>query len=321
MIALARVVAQHGGFYASHIRNEGEGLLRSIDEILTIGKEAALPVHVSHLKASGKANWGLTGPACTRIDEARKAGQAITADQYPYVASSTSLAAMVIPAWAQQEGIEGFKRLADDPSRGPRLRREIQESLQRRDGGASLRIARYGPRPERVGKDLSTIAVSEETTPLDVVIDIQRHGGAQVISFGMNEDDVRTVMRNDFVATASDGSAHLPGGGDKPHPRSYGTFPRKIRYALDEKILTLEQAIRSSSALPAEVLHLPDRGVIRPGAVADIVVFDPEDVSRRGYVRRTDALRAGGRVSLRQWRRGHRGRETARSSPGPARCG
>jgi predicted amidohydrolase YtcJ len=275
LIALSRVVAQHGGLYASHIRNEGEGLLRSIDEILTIGKEARLPVHVSHLKASGKASWGLVTPACARIDEARKAGQAITADQYPYIASSTNLAAMVIPAWAQQEGIEGFNRLAADLVQGPKLRREIQESLERRDGGASIRIARYRPRPDRVGKDLAAIAVGEETTPVEVVIDIQRHGGAAAISFGMNEDDVRTVMRHDFVATASDGSAHVPGGGDQPHPRSYGTFPRKIRYALDEKVITLEQAIRSSSALPAEILRLPDRGLIRTGAIADIVVFDP----------------------------------------------
>jgi predicted amidohydrolase YtcJ len=275
LIALSRVVARHGGIYASHMRNEGTSLLKSIDEILTIGKEAGLPVHISHLKASGKASWGLTTPACDRIEEARKAGQAITADQYPYVASSTKLAAMVIPAWAQQDGIEGFKRLADDPAQGPKLRREIEESLERRDGGNSIRIARYTPRPERVGKDLAAIAVSENTTPVDVVIDIQRHGGAQAISFGMTEDDVRTVMRHDFVATASDGSAHVAGGGDQPHPRSYGTYPRKVRYALDEKVLTLEQAIRSSSALPAEILHLPDRGVIRTGAIADIVVFDP----------------------------------------------
>jgi predicted amidohydrolase YtcJ len=275
LIALSRVVAAHGGFYASHIRNEGENLLRSIDEILTIGREARLPVHVSHLKASGKASWGLVTPACARIEEARKAGQVITADQYPYIASSTRLAAMVIPAWAQQEGTEGFTRLADDPVQGPKLRREIQEALDKRDDGATIRIARYPQRPGRVGKDLATIAKSEQTTPLDVVIDIQKHGGAAAISFGMSEDDVRTVMQRDFVATASDGSAHVPGGGDQPHPRSYGTYPRKIRYALDEKVITLEQAVRSCSGLPAEVLHLPDRGVIRVGAVADLVVFDP----------------------------------------------
>jgi predicted amidohydrolase YtcJ len=276
LIELAKVVARHGGFYASHIRNEATALLDAIDEALTIGKDAGIAIHISHLKASGKASWGLTTPACARIEAARKAGQAVTADQYPYIASSTSLAATVVPAWAQQEGTKGFTQIADDPERGAKLRREIQESLDRRDNGATLRIARYKPRPGRVGSDLVTIADNEDTTPLEVVIDIERHGGAQIVNFGMNEDDVRNVMRHDFVATASDGSAHLPGGGDQPHPRSYGTFPRKIRYALDEKLISLEQAIRSCSGLPAEILHLPDRGVIRPGAVADLIVFDPE---------------------------------------------
>lgn len=276
LVELSRAVAKRGGIYASHIRGEGQGLLRSIDEALTIGKEAGLPVHVSHLKASGKAAWGLTTPACAKIEGARKAGQAVTADQYPYVASSTSLAAMVIPAWALQGGTEGFAKIADDPVKGPKLRREIQPMLDERDGGTKIRIARYSPRPARVGLDLVAIAAAEGTTPLDVVIDIQRNGGAQAISFGMNEDDVRDVMRHDFVATASDGSAHLPDGGDQPHPRSYGTFPRKIRYALDEKVLTLERAIRSCSGLPAEILRLGDRGLIRAGAIADIVVFDPD---------------------------------------------
>jgi predicted amidohydrolase YtcJ len=182
---------------------------------------------------------------------------------------------MVIPAWAQQEGTEGFIRIADDAVQGPKLRREIQQALDKRDNGATIRIVRYPERPDRVGKDLAAIAAREQTTPLDVVIDIQKHGGAPAISFGMSEDDVRTVMQHDFVATASDGSAHRPGRGDQPHPRSYGTFPRKIRYALDQKVITLEQAIRASSGLPAAILHLPDRGVIRAGAFADLVVFDP----------------------------------------------
>ncbi len=107
------------------------------------------------------------------------------------------------------------------------------------------------------------------------MIDIQRHGGAQAINFGMNEQDVRHVMRQEFVATASDGSAHLPNGNDQPHPRAYGTFPRKIRYALDDEVLTLEEAVRSMSGLPAAILHVPDRGVLRVGAAADVVVFDP----------------------------------------------
>jgi predicted amidohydrolase YtcJ len=275
LIALSRVVSRHGGIHASHIRNEGARLLESIDEAIAIGKGANIPVHISHLKASGKANWGLVGPAIARIAQARKQGQIVTADQYPYIASSTQLAAMVIPDWAIQGGSAEFTRLANDPNRGRTLRLEIERGLESRDGGASIRIARYARRPEWAGLDLATIAQRERKAAVEIVVDIQRHGGAQAISFGMSEDDVREVMRYDFVATASDGSAHVPGGGDQPHPRSYGTFPRKIRYALDDKVISLEQAIRSGSGWPAEILGLPERGVIRAGAFADIVVFDP----------------------------------------------
>jgi predicted amidohydrolase YtcJ len=276
IIALAKVVARHGGIYASHIRNEEDRLLDSIDEALAVGEGAGLPVHISHLKASGKLNWGMTAQACARIEKARSAGRAVSADQYPYVASSTKLAAMVVPHWALQGSTADFNKIADDPEQGARMRREIQAELDLRDGGASVRIARYAAKPSRVGRDLVQIARDEGTTPLDVVIDVQRHGGAQAISFGMSEADVRNVMTHDFVATASDGSSHSPGGGDQPHPRAYGTFPRKIRYALDEKVITLEQAVRSNSGLPAAILRLADRGVIRPGAFADVVVFDPE---------------------------------------------
>ncbi|MDR3635350.1 MAG: amidohydrolase family protein [Isosphaeraceae bacterium] len=275
LVALSKVVARHGGFYASHIRDEGAGLLASIDEALMIGREAGLPVHVSHLKANGKANWGLARSACERIADARKAGQAVTADQYPYVASSTSLAAMVLPDWAIRDGTQEFTRIAADPVLGKKLREETQQALDEREQGASIRIARYAHQASRVGRSLTTIAREEASTPLEVVLDIQRHGGAQAVSFGMSEADVRAIMAHDFVATASDGSAHVPNSGDQPHPRAYGTFPRKVRYALDEKTITLEQAIRSATGLPAAVLRLPDRGVIRPGACADVVVFDP----------------------------------------------
>jgi predicted amidohydrolase YtcJ len=276
LIELARVARRRGGIYASHIRNEGARLLQSIDEAIAIGKGTDIPVHISHLKASGKAYWGTVGPALRRIALARETGQVVTADQYPYIASSTQLAAMVVPHWAIQGSSDEFARLAADPARGQSLRREIQQALDERDGGASIRIARYAAHPAWAGLDLNTIARREQKTPLEIIIEIQRHGGAQAISFGMSEDDVREVMRHEFVATASDGGTHSPSrAGDHPHPRAYGTFPRKIRYALDDKILSLEQAIRSCSGLPAEILGLPDRGVIRPGAFADIVVFDP----------------------------------------------
>ncbi|RUL86880.1 metal-dependent hydrolase [Tautonia sociabilis] len=276
LIALARVVAEHGGIYASHIRGEGTGLLDSIDEALRIGREAGVPAHISHLKASGKDAWGLVGPACDRIAEARAAGQRASADQYPYVASSTSLGAMVVPDWALRDGDEAFAEIADDPRRGEELREEIRAGLVRRNGGEAIRIARYPKRTDWVGKSVAAIAQEEGMPPEEIVVEIQRNGGASAISFIMSEQDVRHVMARDFVATASDGSAHFPGGDDRPHPRSYGTFPRKIRYALDDGVISLEAAIRSSSGLPAEILGLPDRGTIREGAVADLVVFDPD---------------------------------------------
>jgi predicted amidohydrolase YtcJ len=276
LIELAKVARRHGGLYATHMRNEGLKLLESIDEAIAIGQGGRVPVHISHLKASGNGSWGMVGAALERIAEARKAGRTVTADQYPYIASSTSLSAMVIPHWAIQGSAEDFGRIAAGAARGAALRSEIQHALDDRDGGASVRIARYTPRPDWAGLDLVAIAKREKTSPLEVVLEIQRHGGAQAISFGMCEPDVREVMRSDFVATASDGGAHVPGRGDRPHPRSYGTFPRKIRYALDEKVVPLEQAIRSCSGWPAEILGIPDRGKIQSGAVADIVVFNPK---------------------------------------------
>ena len=276
LIELSKVVAAHGGIYASHIRDEGAGLLGSIREAVDVGKGAGLPVHISHLKVTGKKNWGLTKDACDAIEAARAMGLKVTADQYPYIASSTSLSAMVVPHWAAQGNAVDFARIADDHIQGAKLRAAIQEELADRDGGASIRIARHGKDPSIVGLDLAEIARRRGSSVLDVVIDIQRNGGAQAISFGMGEDDVRQVMKNSYVATASDGSAHRPGGGDKPHPRAYGTFPRKFRYALDDKLMTLEQAVRSCSGLPAEILGLPDRGTIRVGNVADLVVFDPK---------------------------------------------
>ena len=275
LVELAGVVARHGGIYASHIRSEGAHLGESIDEAISIGKGAGIRVHISHLKASGKAYWGTVGNALERISLARSAGQVVTADQYPYIASSTSLSAMVIPDWALQGTTAEFVRIAADAGRGRKLRAGIQAKLAERDGGATIRIARYKPRPDWAGLDLAAIAEREGKNALDIVLEIQRNGGAQAISFGMNEDDVREVMRQGFVATASDGSTHVAGPGELTHPRSYGTFPRKIRYALDLKLMTLEQAVRSCSGLPAEILGLPDRGIVRAGAKADIVVFDP----------------------------------------------
>jgi N-acyl-D-amino-acid deacylase len=276
IIALARVAARHGGFYASHIRNEGTDLLTSIEEALTIGRDAKLPVHISHLKASGRSSWGKAADAVALIAQARSKGQDVTADQYPYHASSTSLSATVVPAAFREGARKDFLSRLDDPEQGPRVRKAIQTSLEGHLNGASLRIAQYSANPSWQGKNLEEIARQEKKTPLEIALEIERNGGAQIVNFGMSEEDVRLIMKQPFVATASDGGARVLGN-SVPHPRSYGCYPRKIgRFAIEEKLLSVEQAIRSASGLPADILRLPERGYLKPGFAADVVVFDPK---------------------------------------------
>jgi N-acyl-D-aspartate/D-glutamate deacylase len=272
LIAIAKVVGRHGGIYASHIRNEGTGLIDAVREALEIGREAELPVHVSHFKASGRQAWGSIRAAAQLIEQAREAGQRATADQYPYIASSTSLEAMTIPTWAREGGSQALLARLDDAEQGPKLIEEIQEKMKDRN---RMVIASYRKRPEWVGKSLDEIADAEGRPQVEIIVEITRGGGAAAVSFGMHEEDVRFAMQLPWVATASDGSSRLPDG-DRPHPRSYGTFSRKIgRYALAEKVLPVAQAVRSSSGLPADILGLADRGYLKPGLAADVVAFDP----------------------------------------------
>jgi N-acyl-D-aspartate/D-glutamate deacylase len=277
IIALAKVAARHGGFYASHIRQEGTGVLAAIEEALTIGREAGLPVHVSHLKASGRKAWGKAADEIALIEKARKAGQVVTADQYPYAASATSLAAIVIPPQFREGERKDFQARLQDPEQGPRVRAAIEERLAECDGGRALRIAQFNPKPAWQGKDLAAVAEAEKRTPLEVVLEIEKHGGAAVVHFGMSEEDVRLILKQPWVATASDGGSMVPSADTVPHPRSYGCFPRKVgRFAVEEKLLPLEQAVRSASGLPADILRLTDRGYLKVGYFADVVVFDPE---------------------------------------------
>jgi N-acyl-D-aspartate/D-glutamate deacylase len=276
LITLARVAATHGGFYASHIRNEADGVFGAIEEILTIARKAGLRVHISHIKVTGRRNHGKAGDVIALIRKARSDGIQVTADQYPYIASSTNLAAMVIPAKYREGTNKDLLKRLDDSEIGPKMKKGIEQLIDGRQGGKTLRIASYAPRPDWQGKDLDTIANAEKKSLLDLVIEIQRAGGAQVVSFGMSEEDVRLFMREPFVATASDGGAMVPSK-TVPHPRSYGTFPRKIgRYAIEDKVISLGHAVRSSSGLPADILQLPERGYIKQGYFADLVVFDPK---------------------------------------------
>ncbi len=276
LIELAGVVAEHGGIYASHIRGEGDDtLISSITEAIRIGREAKLPVHISHLKASGRAAWGMMSQVCRLIEEARAAGQSVTADQYPYTASSTSLAAMIVPAADREGGSDELAKRLADPARGPVLRERIARELAERGGPDTIRIASFAKNRSWQGKSLAEIAAAESRPAHEIAIEILEHGGASAVSFSMSEDDVRLAMQKPYVATASDGSARVPDE-TVPHPRSYGCFPRKIgRYAIADKIISLEHAVRSASGLPADILKLPQRGYIKPGYFADLVIFDP----------------------------------------------
>lgn len=275
LMALAKVAGKHGGMYASHIRNESGGLLDAIDEAIRIGKAGGCRVHISHIKASGKAAWGTSGRAVGLIEDARKAGMVVTADQYPYIASSTSLRATLVPTKYREGADKEFVARLDDPKLGPEIKADIEKALGGREGGKRIQIARYAPNPKWQGKTISAVAEAEGKEPIDIVLTIERNGGAQIVNFGMSEEDVRVYMKQPWVATASDGGVQTPGD-TVPHPRSYGTFPRKIGYyAIQEKIVPVEFAIRSSSGLPADILKLPQRGYLKPGYFADVVVFDP----------------------------------------------
>jgi N-acyl-D-aspartate/D-glutamate deacylase len=276
LIELCKVVAAHRGFYASHIRGEDwDSLLDSIGEAIRIGREGGLPAHISHLKASGPRAWGMMPAACNLMERARADGLVVTADQYPYVASSTNLAAMTVPSEEREGGNDVLAKRLKDAETSAALRNRIAKTLAERGGGKTIRIASYAKQAPWQGKSLEEIAAMEGRDELDITIEILSNGGASAVSFGMSEDDVRLAMQKPYVATASDGGAKVP---DKtvPHPRSYGCFPRKIgRYAIEQRVIPLEFAVRSATGLPADILNLPERGYLKPGYSADIVAFDP----------------------------------------------
>lgn len=271
---IAKVVGQHGGIYASHIRNESETLLESIEEALDIGRRANIPVHISHLKSSNKPNWGKVRAAAALIEKARGEGLKVTADQYPYDASSTSITAMLLPDEEREGGDNGLKKHLADPAEVERLRKIIQDSLAVR---GRVMVASCPKHPEWVGKLISEIAENENRDEVDVALDIIRTGDEAGVSFSMDEADVRFVMTLPWVATASDGSVKVDDG-TRPHPRSFGTFSRKIgRYAIQEKVIPLEQAIRSATGLAADIIGMNDRGYLRKDYFADVAAIDPQN--------------------------------------------
>ena len=278
--ALCEVVRTHGGLYASHIRNEGDRLLEAVEENLEIGRRSGVRVQLSHHKASGQRNWGRVRESTARIERALADGVDVTADQYPYTASSTGLA-VTIPNWVHEGGSQALcERLRSAEVRA-RIRDEYVETGRAWD---RIVIARARHRPEWAGRTVAALAAEAKQDPLEWTCDalIAHDGAIDIVHHSMSEEDVRYVMAKEWVSIGSDSRANAPYGPlsfGKPHPRSYGTFPRVLgRYARDERVLSLEDAVRKMSALTASRLRLRERGLVREGWWADLVVFDPATV-------------------------------------------
>jgi N-acyl-D-aspartate/D-glutamate deacylase len=293
VIELAKVAARAGGVYDTHLRDESSysiGLLAAIDEAIRIGREADIAVNISHVKALGADVWGWSDSVVARIRAARAAGLRVTADQYPYLASGTSVGASLLPRWAQVGGGDSLRARLTDPISRARVVAEMERNLTRRGGAGSLLVTGSSD-TAIVGKTLERIAAQRGLPPVQAAVDIILAGGASVASFNMSERDVETFMRQDFVMTGSDGS-----GG---HPRKYGTFPRKLReYVLTRRVLTLAEMVHRSSALPARTFGLIDRGTLAEGSFADVIVFDTAAVADRATYEAPTRLAAGMRYVL-----------------------
>jgi N-acyl-D-aspartate/D-glutamate deacylase len=286
VIELAKVAAQYHGIYDTHMRDESSytiGLLGSVRETIRIGREAHLPVMISHIKALGVDVWGQSAEVIKVVDDARREGVNVIASQYPYTASGTSVTAALVPRWAEANG--ALLKNLDDPAVHARLVNEMNQNLVRRGGADSLLMT--APRDKSItGKTLAAVAKERNESPVDAAIEIIKSGGSAVASFNMKESDIEAFMRQPWVMTCSDGS--------EGHPRKYGTYPRKIHdYVYQRHVISLEAAVRSSTSLPAETLRLKDRGLLKAGYFADVLVFDPKTFQDRATYESPRVLASG----------------------------
>ncbi len=288
IIEIAKVVAEKGGIYASHIRDEGDRglLLEAIKEAIEIGEKANIPVQISHLKILAKPLWDKCDEMLRIIEEARERGIDVTADQYPYNASGTSLLAW-IPKWAHEGGREKLLERLENKEMRAKIKEELVRVMELRGGPERALISRFEADPALEGLTVKQVADKWKTSPDEaamrlVEIAVKRESSLGIINFNQSEENIVKIMKKPWVMISTDGYALAPYGilsKGVPHPRSYGTYPRVLsKYVRKEKILTLEEAIRKMTSLPASKLRFFDRGIIRPGFWADIVIFDPKKV-------------------------------------------
>jgi N-acyl-D-amino-acid deacylase len=283
LIALARASAPYRGVYISHMRSEGSHLLEATDELMRIAKEGRVAAEIYHIKAVGRANWGKFDALLRKVDSARRAGLRITADMYTYPASSTGLAS-VFPNWAAAGGFDSLLRRLQDPA----TRQRIEASATLGDASGTLLVGFRNPelRP-LIGQRLSDVARSRGVSPIVAAMDlvVQDRGRVSVVFFSISEANVRKAIRTPWVSFGSDGGAYTLADTvptNATHPRAYGNFARVLgRYVREERLISLQQAVRRLSALPAATLHLERRGKLARGYYADVVVFDSRTIADR----------------------------------------
>ena len=284
LIELAKVLARHETLYTSHIRGESATLMDSIEEAITLSRQSGARVQVSHLKAIGKPFWGQGMDALRRIEAARAQGVDIWADQYPYEATATSLAALV-PGWAQDGGIAALLRRLEDPELRERILTAIDSEMTVRGGPDRVKISvvKTPQNQQWVGKTIQDVAAARQLPAGETVRQLLIEEAAKInaVYFSLGEVDLNGIMQSPLVAVGSDGQVMNPerDSTENVHPRSYGTFPRVLgRFVREKKLLSLELAVHKMSGLPAKILRLPDRGVIKAGMKADLAVFNPATV-------------------------------------------
>jgi N-acyl-D-amino-acid deacylase len=290
IVALAKVAARYGGSYITHQRDEGDGIDASLDEVFRIAREARIPTQIYHLKTAGKRNWGRMTAVLRRIEEARLEGLDVSADIYPWAASSNSLDAS-LPLWMREGGREKLLARLQDPATRARARADFPKDnpdWNDEPGSRILITTVLNPDLKKYeGRTVAEIARDEKKDPLDALMDLVIADRANVgrVTFSMSEDDVRTALAHPLVSMGTDSGARAEDGiysKEKSHPRAWGSAARILgKYVREEKVLPLEEAVRKMTSLPASRMGIADRGILRPGMAADVVAFDPSSVRER----------------------------------------
>jgi N-acyl-D-amino-acid deacylase len=286
IVALAKVAAQHGGIYVSHMRDEAAAIRSAIEEVVTVAREARIPAQISHLKLSGPVTWGRAGEILDYLAALRRDGLALTQDVYVYTASSTSIGANLIEAEYREGGAARFRARLADPATKARMVADMKAFVERTRRGdyRYAVIANFAPDPRLNGKNIAEVAQllrgsASLDDQIETILDLEARGGAQGVFHGMSEEDLKRFLADPRTMVASDGGPRRFDEG-VPHPRSYGNNARVLaRFVRDLKLLTLEDAVRKMTSLPARTFHLAARGELRVGFVADVVIFDPAGVS------------------------------------------